>query len=174
MISKLTHLIQHPYDGSCSHNDCTVSKRPVVAIQRVVCRAKLPLLGIALLWFSGCGGPGYSLVPVSGTVQLKGKPLANADVVFTPADSQSGPSSFATTNDQGQYELTTLDFGKTGAVVGSHRVVITTAKSSDPGDERATVSKELVPRRYRDGSFPMEVPLAGTTEANIDIDVATK
>ncbi|NOX99156.1 MAG: DUF4198 domain-containing protein [Verrucomicrobia bacterium] len=136
---------------------------------QVVYRVRLPLLGLALLCFAGCGDPGFSLVPVSGIITLNGKPLANASVVFSPASGQAGPSSVGTTDGQGQYQLTTLDQGETGAVLGSHRVTITTAKSSDPNDERAPISREFVPRRYRDGSFQMEVPPEGDEEANVDI-----
>ena len=148
-----------------------------MAIPQVVFRARPPiftvaLLAVALLSISGCGGPGYSLEPVSGIVTLKGEPLANASVIFTPATGQSGPSSYGSTDDQGHYQLATLDLDKTGAVLGTHRVTITTAKAADPNDERSSISKELVPRKYRDGSFQMEVIAGGTTEANVE--VATK
>ncbi len=170
MNSKFTPLIQHPYDAPSLHYARAISRRRVVATQQKVCRASLPWLGgIILLCFVGCGGSGNSLEPVSGTITLKGEPLANASVVFSPAAGQPGPSSVATTDEKGYYQLTTLDLGKTGAVLGSHRVTITTAKSSDPNDERAPISKELVPLKYRDGSFQMEVSAEGTAEANIEV-----
>jgi len=128
------------------------------------------LLAVALLSFSGCSDPEYSLMPLSGTVTLQGKPLANAQIMFSPVGNQPGPSSYATTDDQGQYQLVTLDQDKSGAVVGTHRVTITTARAINPdGGEGSPLSRELVPRPYRDGTFQVEVPPEGSTEVNVEV-----
>jgi hypothetical protein len=68
----------------------------------------------------GCGGPG--LAPVTGTVKLNGKPLANVQVEFWPTD--ASPRSTGATDDAGQYTLTTDGTAKPGAVVGKHKVVL--------------------------------------------------
>jgi len=129
----------------------------------------LSLLAVALLSFSGCSDPEYSLMPLSGTVTLRGKPLANAQIMFSPVGDQPGPSSYATTDDQGQYQLVTLDQEKSGAVVGMHRVTITTSRALGSGGEGSPISRELVPRPYRDGTFQVEVPSEGSTEVNVEV-----
>ncbi len=128
----------------------------------------VPLIGMIVLSTAGCGGPGYPLANVSGTVSMNGKPLADANVTFSPAGGQSGPSSSGKTDSEGKFELVTIDLDHPGAVPGQHRVTITTAQATGD-DERATISRELVPPKYRDGSFKFEVPEIGSEVANIEI-----
>ena len=80
---------------------------------------RLILLTAGLL-LSGCGSAGPDLVPVSGTVTLDGKPLANAHVTFEP---HNGASSIAMTNSQGEYSLV-FPGNRVGALPGEHRVTI--------------------------------------------------
>ena len=98
-------------------------------IKRVRLNAALFSLvtGIVLL-SSGCNGGGSNLGSVTGVVQLDGQPLANASVSFHPA---TGRGSFATTGEDGRY---VLDYhkGKKGAVLGAHKVTITTKTWSQP------------------------------------------
>ena len=135
---------------------------------RAIYRATIGLLGLTLCLHIGCGNAGYSLVPVAGTVSSDGRPLANAQVTFSPAGGQKGPASVATTDAQGHYSLVTLDNDTSGAVAGLHRVSITTARASG-ADERATISRERVPPKYRNGSFQLEVPEEGTDTANVEV-----
>src|SRR4029079_5545113 len=85
---------------------------------------------ILLLLVLGCGKNPHRLAPVSGNVKMGGKPLANALVSFLP-DTKPGemPSltSRGTTDSQGNYALTSSE-DKPGAVVGTHRVRISTRK----------------------------------------------
>lgn len=69
----------------------------------------------------GCGEGGPSLGQVSGKVTLDGKPLSNAIVSFVPEDGRRASS--ATTNDNGEYTLAYIS--EAGAVVGTHKVSIT-------------------------------------------------
>lgn len=71
---------------------------------------------------AGCGGDGISIIPTEGTVTLDGKPLDKIMVEFWPES--EGPRSFATTDDQGHFELTTDDGKRKGAAPGSHKVVL--------------------------------------------------
>lgn len=128
----------------------------------------VPLIGMVVLSLIGCGGPGYPLANVSGTVSMNGKPLANANLMFSPSEGQSGPSSSGKTDNEGRFELVTIDLDHPGAVPGQHRVTITTATASG-ADERAKISREIVPPKYRDGSFKFDVPDEGTKVANIEI-----
>ena len=87
-------------------------------------------IGLALLFIglTGCGDPSTSIVPVSGTVTFDGQPLDNAEVVFAPIEKaneiNAGPASVGRTDDNGRFSLS-LQSGKRGAQVGSHRVGIT-------------------------------------------------
>ncbi|WP_232103579.1 carboxypeptidase-like regulatory domain-containing protein [Gimesia algae] len=76
----------------------------------------------------GCtGGNDVDLGSVSGVVTMDGKPLSNAIVVFVP---EKGNPSSGRTDEQGTYDLTYLGNSR-GAIVGSHKVKIT---SRDPNE----------------------------------------
>ena len=70
----------------------------------------------------GCGGGGAGTAPVSGHVTYKGKPLAKANVSFTPVE---GATRAATglTDSNGYYTLGT--FGASdGALPGKYRIAV--------------------------------------------------
>src|SRR5262245_18894465 len=77
----------------------------------------------------GCGGSGPKYVPVSGTVTLDGKPYGDAVVVFLPKASaehpEPGRSSAGETDSKRHFVLKT-DVLKNGAVIGKHKVMIST------------------------------------------------
>ncbi|QDV31491.1 hypothetical protein Spb1_34360 [Planctopirus ephydatiae] len=83
---------------------------------------------------TGCGVSDTPvLAPVSGQVMREGSPVADALVIFTPAQ---GSASSGNTDSQGRFELRYFD-GQGGAAVGSHRVKVTTGnpgKPLQPGD----------------------------------------
>ena len=78
---------------------------------------------------------------------------------------------FATTDDDGRFSLRELEDSSDAPPAGGYRVSITTAKALTPGkaDENTKYSPELIPTRYRDGSLTFEVPAAGTTAANFNL-----
>lgn len=125
-----------------------------------------------LVLLAGCGGDSFSVVPVSGMVTLDGQPLADARVAFEPiaavGELLAGPGSHGKTDAAGRYRLETLD-GRPGAIVGRHRVTISTAVAAPPGgaNEFETVD-ERVPPRYLDGGETLEftVPTGGTDAAD--------
>ncbi|MEX1026648.1 MAG: hypothetical protein WD049_01385, partial [Candidatus Paceibacterota bacterium] len=90
--------------------------------------AGLGVLGVLAAVTLGCGGDGYRMAPVSGTVMLDGAPLPNASVTFSPSaqgqSEQAGPGSYGRTNEQGKYSLKRIDTDANGALVGNHRVEI--------------------------------------------------
>ncbi len=134
-------------------------------------------LGVIALGVIGCNQTDYTLVPLAGQISLDGQPLANARVLFTPIGSGVGPASHAETNEDGHFELRTLDLDSFGAVPGKHRVKISSGRSSGT-DERAillpenTIAPEKVPAHYRNGSYQLDVPADGST--NIEIKILTK
>lgn len=76
-----------------------------------------------LVLVSGCSRSPYDLAPVTGTVTVDGKP-ADVIVVFFPEDTQLRSANGAT-NANGRFTMGTLKGGD-GAVVGKHRVAIST------------------------------------------------
>ena len=108
----------------------------------------IPVLALLL---SGCGG-GSSDTPqtvaVTGTVTVKGNPVADAIVIFIP---KSGPPATGSTDAAGKYTLRT---GKLeGAVPGSHAVTISTGGEVPmPGTAEAENYKptSLIPAGYGD------------------------
>jgi len=132
-----------------------------------------------LIVSAGCSsGPKY--VPVSGTVMFDGKPLANAVVAFNPAAmpgkiEAAGAGSMAVTDAQGHYVLKVIgtDSKTDGAVVGEHRVKISTAdlvSNSDSSDVAKGQPKERVPAKYNTNTeLRFTVPPGGTDAANLDL-----
>lgn len=128
---------------------------------------------MVVLWAamaSGCGGA--RTAPVSGTVNLDGKPLAGATVSFTPLAGDAGGvgGSAGKTDEQGRYTLRTIVEDRPGAAVGKHRVVINLYKENPNNPDQA--GKELVPARYSNNAkseLSCEVPSGGNNAANFDL-----
>ncbi len=106
---------------------------------------------LMLLFVVGCGSSDApSLAEAGGTIKYNGKPLAGANVVFTP---DSGPVAVGTTDDQGRFVLST--HGQPGAAIGNHKVSITAYEASatkesdveeaESGDRQV---KSLIPEKY--------------------------
>lgn len=91
----------------------------------------------------GCSSSGVSLSTVEGVVLLDGQPLPNAIIEFQP-DDRTGKvrPSIGETGPDGKYRLR-YSKHQHGAVVGKHKVLITTFSPS--GDGRF---KERVPAAY--------------------------
>lgn len=119
-------------------------------------RLLIPILLLAVAAI-GCAELPYEVAKVSGRVTLDGEPLGNASVRFHPQASASGgalvgPGSIGQTDADGYYELMTYK-GEDGAVVGSHKVSVSTYAGElvdpDNSDEVRVVSEERIPMRYR-------------------------
>ncbi|WP_347244323.1 carboxypeptidase-like regulatory domain-containing protein [Thermogutta sp.] len=115
------------------------------------------LLFAALASFSGCGRGGPALGQVEGTVTLDGVPLPGARVIFSPVD--GGRSSMAVTDGSGHYELE-FAAGSKGAVVGKHKVTISTFEAGEKDD-----SGQLV------GFVPERVPAKYNTNTTLEVEV---
>ena len=133
-------------------------------------RARL-LLGFALVLGLGCGSEKFA--PVSGTVTMNGKPLAGALVIFSPIAREgsidAGPGSSGKTNDKGEYTLTS-DTGRTGALVGKHRVSVSLMKpGTGESDDRRRPGQLVnqVPVKYNGKTeLTYKVPAGGTDKAD--------
>jgi hypothetical protein len=119
---------------------------------------------------TGCGGESLETVEVSGKVTLDGAPLSGASVVFQPIASDGklavGSGSFGKTDAEGRYTLSLINNSAPGAVVGEHRVIITTAQDENPASDAAPRTEERVPAQYRDGSLRFTAPGDGTDQAD--------
>ena len=132
-------------------------------------------LALALFLFAGCAET-YNFAPVSGTVTLDGQPLSGALVSFEPLktgeSTEVGYGSYAECDVEGRFKLKSLQ-GEEGAIIGPHRVFITTFKG-DLGSKGETIikSKEKVPAKYSDYDKPLkfDVPKEGTDQANFDLN----
>ncbi len=105
-------------------------------IQPLLACVSLPLL---LIGFSGCGGGGPTIVPVSGTLKYKGKPVTNARIDFVP---ENGRPSSGVTDQNGHYELEYTHESK-GAVVGKHKVSVVLRPSTAAEQEAAMMGKAV-------------------------------
>jgi hypothetical protein len=134
------------------------------------------VLGLCLATVFGCGKSSHPIAPVSGQVTLDGQPLADAHVTFQPMASAdgglSGVGSVGVTDAEGKFTLRTVKPKENGAVVGTHRVWITTSykdEKDDPHNDSHTPKRDRVPSRYQDGSLTFEVPPEGTDQAKFQL-----
>jgi hypothetical protein len=87
-------------------------------------------LAIVIAGFLGCGSRGPKTARVSGTVTMRGKPLAKVGVTFLPT--KKGPAATGVTNENGEFTLTTTRKGD-GAVLGKHIVTVGSAEEGQKG-----------------------------------------
>ena len=144
-----------------------------------------------VLSLAGCGG-GPKLARVSGVVTVDGQPYKNAIVSFqpiaTPGSENAGMGSTALTDEQGRYTLMTID-GKSGAVVGKHKVRIQTKRDEptsfvdpnvgsddnpDAGNKKFKGNFDPIPLEWYSDSGGKEftVPDGGTDKADFAIESA--
>ena len=139
------------------------------------------LLSTTSLSTIGCGNSQFEFAPVSGQILLDGKPVSGARVVFMPQANGDklmvGPYSNGETDDEGRFQLESVEpRPNQGAVVGPHRVVISTRKTHlDPNDRDIEIvdSPETIPRpytNYRKTPLSFDVPSDGSDEANFELD----
>src|SRR5260370_39427385 len=145
------------------------------------------------LGLGGCGGgdaPKHvGVFKVTGTVTFQGKPLAQATVSFSPKEGQ--PVAFGTTDDKGEFTLTTYTAGD-GAAAGSYGVVVSKAvspgatpdagHSADPAvlaktqmghDEASSAaSVSLVPAAYSDATqTPLDAKVDPSAENKFTFEI---
>ena len=135
----------------------------------------------------GCGESGPTLVPVSGTVTLNGKPLEGAVISFQPVDVSTPGAMLAedVTGPDGNYKALTK--GRSGVMPGKYKVVVSKSLidmtkvrpefKDDPfmaqlslgppeGKTTAQRNKEKI-----EGTFDREIPPEGGVQ---DFDVKRK
>lgn len=122
------------------------------------------LLGI-LAMTVGCGDP--NMGRVYGTVTLDGQPLDGAMVTFAPAEGGGRPAAGRTDN-RGRYQLV-FSRDARGALVGPHRVSISTYNELPGEDGDDQVIPERVPAQYNVQSELTRTVERGSNEFNFDL-----
>jgi hypothetical protein len=119
---------------------------------------------------AGCGSK-EKLVPASGTLKIGGKAAANVSVQFLPDVTKGarGPTSFATTDAQGNFQLKTQD-GREGAVPGPHTVILADLDEERPPQGKPLTKLPRLDSKYTTASAGLkaEVPANG---GNIELTV---
>ncbi|MEN1680069.1 MAG: hypothetical protein AAGJ46_10780 [Planctomycetota bacterium] len=126
---------------------------------------------------TGCNDSPFEYANVEGQVVLDGTPVPAAKVIFMPAfsteDGEAGPYSQGVTDDEGRYRLETMESDpRSGAVVGPHRVIVTTKQSRlDPDElDREIIDvPESIPWRYtyyKRTPLKFDVPSEGSETAD--------
>ncbi len=138
--------------------------------------ARFVLISLTLAGAAGgCRQSDRQVAPVSGRVSLNRQPLAGVHVSFQPSGGSSGSGksgigSVGVTDNQGCFQLKTIDTNQPGAVVG-HHVVRLTAKElrENSAGDAAPAKKNPLPPQSLDGSLNFDVPPGGTEQANFDL-----
>lgn len=94
----------------------------------------IPLIALLSL-VAGCSSPppAFEIVPVNGTVKLKGTPLRGAVVTFTPIGETRGAPAFGRTDANGNYQLKGVR-GENGVAEGEFKVTISKRVLPDGSD----------------------------------------
>ena len=126
--------------------------------QHVLCFVLVAVFFLA----TGCGKPNpLGVMPVKGVVTLDGSPVSGATVIFNPV-STSGVVASGTTNDAGEFKLSTAGAeAETGAQAGDYKVTVRKVQvassvtesdnpfvSSSPDPKGSKVTEEL-PVKYK-------------------------
>ena len=105
----------------------TDSRCRMFRVGRPSCGPALILL-VAIIGCSGATGDRPAVAPVRGSVHYNGRPVGGATVTFFSP--RSPRTSTGTTNESGEFQLTTFD-ANDGAVVGENAVSIRMVNGSD-------------------------------------------
>lgn len=136
-----------------------------------------PLLGwtvaLGLVVIMGCGDGGPTIVPVSGILSYKGKPVTNASIRFMP---ENGRPSAGFTDEEGRFTLV-YDADHEGATVGKHRVWVN-LRPTTPAQQQAVMMGRKPPMsadmaaffdKYGQKNSKVEVVIdKNTKELNLD------
>jgi hypothetical protein len=98
---------------------------------------------------AGCNQSGLDLAPVTGVVTLNGQPVSEAGIMFQPVDAAIGPPAYGATDENGHFELATVN--RPGAAIGEHRVAISKTESiAIPQRKGLPIykTKEHIPPKY--------------------------
>ena len=140
---------------------------------------------LAFVCLQGCSGGKIATEAVTGTITLDDKPLAGANVGFTPKDGQGHPG-YALTDENGKYVLQTL-LGEANAGTTTGEYSVTVSKKETPETKVAEYGsssyssmsggaqpKETLPAVYTD---PKTTPFSASVakgKNTFDFDLKSK
>lgn len=134
---------------------------------------------------TGCGrgkGPEPALVPVSGRVEMDGKPLAGATMFFNPLQGTRGTGAYAVTDSAGMYKLTHRST-KLGCEAGNYGVTFSKVTQPDgspipSGTRRSDIpTVETLPPKYTQfdpKGFIEPAEVKGPAESVINFNLKSK
>lgn len=143
----------------------------------------LMTVGVSLLSFTaGCSSEGdksaSKLAAAKGVVKYNGKPVAGANVLFSPKE---GSPAMGMTDKDGNFTVTTG--GRPGAEIGKFKVVVSKQQSIEGGKPVEQMKPEDMERMIREGKsltppkpeFPTRYTSLDTTtlEADVAADAAS-
>ena len=120
-----------------------------------------------LLIVSGVIGCGEKLVPISGTVSVKGVPVEEGSIRFVPADGGAPQGSAIR---QGKYEAMLSPGDVTVEIQGSKKVGERKYVPSDPSSPMVPVMEQVVPPKYQRNSPLKETITEENDNLNFDLD----
>jgi hypothetical protein len=133
----------------------------MMAICTKAFRWAAPLLGVLLV---GCNhGVDIKIVPVTGTLKHKGKPVAHAHIEFAP---EQGHPSSADTDEEGRFKLR-YDTLHEGALVGKHQVSIVALPSTEKEQQAVAKGKKLPLSKEMASFFDKYSPKNSKVEVDI-------
>jgi hypothetical protein len=130
------------------------------------------LIGLSGLVLLGCGHRLPPVVLVKGKVLLDGKPLPKASVTFMPLLDNFGAesNSNAVTDEDGRFTLTCLYNKQSGAVVGTHVVLV--AESPLPDELRKGQNSRVIDDyRAKLGNRPIPPRYSSVSQSPIKIEI---
>ena len=135
-------------------------------------RFSLTTIVLLSLFLTGCGDGKPRPVPVSGTIQFQGQPLAQGDVIFVPATRDAGQMARGTISADGSYELSTPNLGH-GALPGDYKVTVFShdGMREIPGMVAPAVGPSLIPIRFNDASTTDLEATVGEEGGEINLDL---
>lgn len=126
------------------------------------------LLSLTAICSLGCGGYSHSgAVSVSGMVTMDGSPVPYVEVAF---ESETKPSAFGITDENGQYELATRRYGA-GALPGEYKIKIHPVEAS-ANDGNGTT--EEIPKVYGTSGYQSVTIHGDQGQSVFDIELSSK
>lgn len=153
----------------------------------LLCRDAIAAASIAVCvaFCIGCNTSKFEFASVEGRVLLDGEPVQEAKVVFMPTgitdDGEAGPYSQGRTDADGRFTLRSIEENpRDGAVVGQHKIVVSTKKARlhpDQIDVEIIESPETIPHKYtyyKRTPLRFSVPSGGTDSAELLLETASR
>ena len=129
------------------------------------------LAAIGLIAIGASCNRNDGLASVTGSVQFRGTPLTEGQVVFTPQAGTTGAPAVGNIAADGTFAVKTA--GRDGAVVGQHRVTVhARQKLTEEESRNLVVPKSLIPEKYsQQDQSPLTYDVqAGPNEFRIELE----